>query len=119
MVNPTTKRWSIISVIQTNAEQQDKMLEIANREIQNLLKNGASEEDFNKVKGAALNQYDINVRKNQYWDNRLTSYELGRDMITNHKDAIESLTLADFNAWLSKCYSGKDAITVIMTGVNE
>jgi zinc protease len=111
--------WQLVSVIQTNAEQRDKMFEIAQREIKNLLENGASEDDFNKVKGAALNQYEINVRKNSYWDNNLFQYEIGLDKITNHRNAIESLTLADFNAWLKKCYNGKNSITVIMTGVEQ
>lgn len=118
-MNPYTKTWQIVSVIQTNAEVRDKMISVADREFIKLLKEGADEAAFNKVREAALKQYEINVRTNEYWNNNLLKYERGIDDITTHRAAIESLTLADFNKFLSTLYDGKNNIKVIMTGVAE
>lgn len=117
--SPYTNTWQIISSIQTNSDVQDKMIARANAELKKLLENGADNEKFQKVKEAALKQYEINVRTNKYWDNNLVKAERGFDDITNHKSAIENLTLADFNNFLKNLYDGKNCITVVMTGVPE
>ncbi len=118
-MNPYTKTWQVVSVIQTNSDVRDKMISRANEEFAKILKNGADEAAFNKVREAALKQYEINVRSNEYWSNNLLKYERGIDDITNHRAAIENLTLADFNKFLSTLYDGKNNIKVVMTGVEE
>lgn len=117
MMNPYTGQWSIISVIQTNDQVQQKIMTRATDEFNNLLKNGVSEEHFNKAREAMLKQYDIQVRNNKYWLNNLMKYERGIDDITSHKAAIENLTLADFNKFISGLYDGKNYIQVVMQGV--
>lgn len=117
--NPFTGTWQIIYVFQTNDQMQDKLITRANEELLKLLSNGADEANFNKVKEAALKQYEINVRTNGYWRNNLQRLELGYDDITGHKAAIENLTLADFNKFMSSLYDGKNHIQVVMQGVAE
>lgn len=117
--NPWNGNWQIISVIQTNSEVQNKMIARANEEFAKLLSNGASEDQFRKVKEAALNQYDINVRKNSYWDNGLMLYNLGIDNITNNKAAIENLSLEEFNKFIANLYNGKNRIQLVVEGVGE
>ncbi len=117
--NPYTDTWQIVSIFQTNDKVQDKLIARANEELMKLLSKGADETNFNKVKEAALKQYEINVRSNSYWDNNLLKYERGFDDITDHKAAIENLTLADFNKFMSKLYNGKNSILVVMQGVEE
>ena len=117
--NPYTDTWQIVSIFQTNDKVQDKLIARANEELMKLLSKGADETNFNKVKEAALKQYEINVRSNSYWDNNLLKYERGFDDITDHKAAIENLTLADFNKVMSKLYNGKNSILVVMQGVEE
>lgn len=117
--NPFTGTWQIVYVFQTNDQMQDKLITRANEELLKLLSNGAGEADFNKVKEAALKQYEINVRTNGYWRNNLQRLELGYDDISGHKAAIENLTLADFNKFMSSLYDGKNHIQVVMQGVAE
>lgn len=83
--NPYTNTWQIVSIFQTNDKVQDKLIARANEELMKLLSKGADETNFNKVKEAALKQYEINVRTNSYWDNNLLQYERGFDDITDHK----------------------------------
>ncbi|MDE6338646.1 MAG: insulinase family protein, partial [Muribaculaceae bacterium] len=118
-LNPITGQWMVIYNYETNAEMLGKMEERANLEFTKLLAEGASEKDFNKVKEATLKQYEIGVRQNGYWLNNLMSYQRGFDNITNHKAAIEGLTLEDLNNFMKTLYNGKNRIQVIMEGVEE
>ena len=111
--------WQIISIVQTNADVQNKMIDRAKAEFAKLLKDGATESQFGKVKEAAMKQYEINVRTNRYWDNSLFRYVRGIDDITNHKAAIENLTLADFNKFISTLYNGKNHIQLVIEGVAD
>ncbi len=117
--NPFTGTWQIVYVFQTNDQMQDKLITRANEELLKLLSNGAGEADFNKVKEAALKQYEINVRTNGYWRNNLQRLELGYDDISGHKAAIENLTLADFNKFMSSLYDGKNHIQIVMQVVAD
>lgn len=117
VLNPHTGQWMILYTYQTNSDILGKMEERANAELMKLLNEGASEKDFNKVKEAAMKQYEINVRNNSYWTNNLLMLEKGIDDITNHKAAIENLTLADLNKFMKGLYNGKNRIEVIMEGV--
>lgn len=118
-ISPVTKAWSLTGVVQTNADQQARMIERGNQEVLKLLQNGAKPEQFNKVKEAALKQYEINVRTNRYWLNNLQLNARGWDMITGNRDAIEKLTLKEFNAFMKKLWDKKNRIQIIMTGVPE
>ena len=118
-LNPSNGYWSIISVIQTNSDVQQKMIDRAQQEFAKLLKNGATPEQFTRVKEAALKQYEINVRTNKYWDGNLANFAVGINNITNHKAAINNLTLDQFNAFISNLYNGKNRIQVVLEGVNE
>lgn len=116
-LDPVLGEWIVLSVIQTNADQQKRVLEIADEQIAKLLKEGASAEDFNKVKEAAINQYKIKLRKNSFWRQVLSRYDLGYDIYTGGLEALENLTLDEFNAFIQNLYDGKNAINVMMEGV--
>ncbi len=118
-LNPYTGTWNIVYTFQTSADKQEKLNKRAYDEIIKLLSEGASEVNFNKVREAALKQYDIRVRTNSYWNNNLIDYEKGIDNITNHKAAIENLTLTDFNSFIKNIYNGNNRIEVIMEGISK
>ena len=118
-LNGWTGEWQIIYVFQTNDQMQDKLIKRANDELMKLLNEGADQANFNKVKEAALKQYEIKERSNNFWSNNLFRYEKGLDDITNHKAAIENLTLEQLNAFMKTLYNGKNKIEVILQGVAE
>lgn len=115
--NNLNNEWTILYMFDTNAESRDKLSKRAYDELMNLLANGANETDFNKVKDAAINQYNITTKENSYWVNGLKQYVLGTDMITGHEEALTNLTLEDFNAFMKTLYNGKNRVQVVMTGV--
>lgn len=116
MLNPFTGVWDLEYFFQTNKDQQASLIKRANDEYMKLMKEGASAEEFNKVKEAMLKQYDIQVRKNSYWDSNLMAYVRGVDLITENKAAIESITLEDLNKFMKGIYNGKNRVQVIMEG---
>lgn len=117
--NPWTGYWSCNYLFQTNREAQGRLIERANKELEQLMNQGAKEADFNKAQQAMAKQYEINVRTNKYWNNNLLKYYLGVDDITNHKSAIDNVTLSDFNAFMKNLYNGKNRLNFIMTGVPD
>ena len=116
-LNYNSASWNLIYRFQTNKEQQEKLITRAQEELEKLLNDGASVEDFTKVKEAMLKQLEINVRKNSYWDDGIVDYLRGFDMLTGHKEAIESVTLDSLNSFMKNLYDGKNRIQIIMEGV--
>lgn len=93
-----------------------KMQERAYKELEKLLKDGAPEKDFNKVKEAFKKQYELKLRNNSYWENSLVAYLKGIDVISGYKEAIDNLTLPKFNDFMKNLYNGKNRIQVVMIG---
>lgn len=118
-LNPYTGQWALVYVFQTNKDMQQKLEKRANDELMKLLKEGVKEDNFQKVKGAALSQYDINVRTNAYWDSELMMLDRGIDGITGAREAIADLTLAEMNAFLKNLYNGNNRIQVVLEGEDE
>ncbi len=118
-LNPNDGYWALMYQFQTNKDQQQALIDRANKEFLKLLNEGATEEQFNKVKQAMLKQIEINVRTNNYWNSSLMTYLRGFDMITGYAETIESITLADLNKFMKGLYDGKNRIEVVMEGVEE
>ncbi|MBD5357821.1 MAG: insulinase family protein [Bacteroides sp.] len=114
-----TGKWNLVYFLQTNEEQSAQMLNLADELFVKLLKEGATADQFNRVKGALLSQYENTVRTNSYWHNNIRLYNLlGNDFITDHRNAIENLTLNEFNDFMRNLYDGKNRIQVNMHGVS-
>lgn len=115
-LNPYTGVWSIDYQFSTNNDMLGKMQERAYVELEKLLKDGATEKDFNKVKEAFKKQYELKLRNNSYWENSLVAYLKGIDVISGYKEAIDNLTLPKFNDFMKNLYNGKNRIQVVMIG---
>ncbi len=118
-LDPLSGTWQLISQYKTNADQKESLMQRARKELSQLLEEGAKEADFNKAREAALKQYEINCRRNAYWQNSLVLYAEGKDLTTGHLEAIESLTLAEFNAFLKSLTGTPNRVTVVMNGVAQ
>ena len=114
--NPNTDTWQLLYYFVTNKDQQAQLISRAQAELEKMLKEGTDEETFQKVKEAKLKQLEINERTNAYWDDNLLAYLRGYDTITGYRQAIENLTLADFNAFMKGIYDGKNRIEIVMEG---
>ncbi len=57
--------WQLIYAYQTAEDKLERMEARADKELEDLLKNGAKVDHFNKVKEAAIKQYEINSKTNR------------------------------------------------------
>lgn len=119
--NPNNGTWNLIYYFITNADQQAKLMERANAEFMNLLQNGTDQTNFNKVKEAAVKQYEINSKKNRFWDNKLLTQLRFPNVpiIDGYEAVLQGVTLDQFNNFLKKVYNGNNRIQVVMEGVAE
>ncbi len=110
---PYSNQWLLYYVFQTGMDMKDKLVARANVELEKLLKEGADADTFNKVKEAALAQYDMNIRTNKYWDNIILSIERGYDLHTNYREMLSALTLEEFNSYMSTLYNGRNKMLLV------
>ncbi len=108
--------WQLLYAYQTAEEKLDRMEARADKELEDLLHNGAKADHFNKVKEAAIKQYEINSKTNSYWESAIMSAERGYNDHEGYIETLQSLTLDEFNAFLKNVYDGKNLIEVIMVG---
>lgn len=118
-MSPLTNEWVIIYKFQTNNEKAPKLIDRAYDEMIKMFNTGVTAEAFNKVKEAALSQFDNNIATNAYWSEYLSLYLRGYDDITNGRKAIETITLDDINNFMKTLYNGNNRIQITMEGVQE
>ena len=111
--------WDLSYIFFTNADMQDKLIKRADEELMKLLQNGADETNFNKAKQAKIKQYEIQSRKNGYWDGALMNQSRfpNDQIIEGYSETLNDITLSDFNTFIKNLYDGKNRIQVIMEGV--
>ena len=117
MINPFNNEWTVLYMFVTGDDSKEKLCKRAHEEFLKLLAEGTNEENFKKVKDAALNQYQINSKNNSYWQEAIYQNEMGQDVATNHEAAIKNLTLEEFNAFIKNLYNGNNRMQVIMNGI--
>lgn len=108
--------WQLTYYYKTAEDKLARLEERADKELQDLLKNGAKADHFNKVKEAAIKQYEINAKTNNYWTNALMTTERGFNTYAGYIETLQALTLDEFNSFLKNVYDGKNHIQVIMIG---
>lgn len=111
-----TNVWQLMYYYKTAEDKLDRLEARADKELENLLKNGAKADHFNKVKEAAIKQYEINSKTNSYWTECLIDAERGANTYAGYIEALQGLTLDEFNKFLKTVYDGKNLIEVIMVG---
>lgn len=111
-----TNVWQLLYYYKTAEDKLDRLEARADKELENLLKNGAKADHFNKVKEAAIKQYEINSKTNSYWTECLIDAERGANTYAGYIETLQGLTLDEFNKFLKSVYDGKNLIEVIMVG---
>lgn len=111
-----TNVWQLLYYYKTAEDKLDRLEARADKELENLLKNGAKADHFNKVKEAAIKQYEINSKTNSYWTECLIDAERGANTYAGYIETLQGLTLDEFNKFLKTVYDGKNLIEVIMVG---
>lgn len=114
-LNPYTSSWKVEWSITTNEEMKQPIIDRANAEFKKLITEGATLDHFSKARGGALQAYDMQLRSNNNWLSYLLWYGYGYNAVTGHKEALENLTLDEFNKFITTMYNGENQIEVVGT----
>ncbi len=114
--NYNNKIWQLQVYYETAEEKLERLEARAKQDFDELLKNGAKADHFNKVKEAAIKQYEIQSKTNGYWANNIMSAERGFDSHNGYIETLQALDLNTFNDFLKNVYDGKNHVEVIMIG---
>lgn len=113
---PASRQWTVKYYFQTNAEMAEKLMARAHKEMLALMADGTDAVEFNKVREAAVKQYELALRQNDFWRDQLLSIERGYDLVTGHEDYLKNLTLEEFNGYIKDMYNGKNRIQLVLDG---
>lgn len=116
-VNPNNNNWIIGYTYQTNHKQAQEMEDRAIKEMNDLLRDGAKPELFNKAREAMMKQYEIRIRTNSYWKNALISRMRGINTHVGYKEAIENVTVDSLNAFMKTLNTKANHVEVVQSGV--
>ena len=98
-------------------EKVDTLLYAANNEIQNLIKNGPSKENLEKVQQQWKEQYKTDVKENETWLSELQSFYFpgtNPDYFIHHEKYVNALTQKDIQDAAKLLLSTKNVLTGIL-----
>jgi zinc protease len=98
-------------------EKVDTLLQAANAEIQNLIKNGPTKEDLEKVKKQWKEQHKVNFKENGAWLSELQSIYFPGDnpeYFINYDKYADALTAKDIQAAAKLLLSTKNVVMGIL-----
>ena len=98
-------------------EKVDTLLYAANKEIHNLINNGPSKENLEKVKQQWKEQYKVNIKENETWLSELQSFNFpgnNPDYFINYEKYVNALTQKDVQDAAKLLLSTKNVLTGIL-----
>jgi zinc protease len=98
-------------------EKVDTLLYAANAEIQNLIKNGPSQENLEKVKQQWKEQHKVSIKENNTWLSELQSFYLqgnNPDYFINYEKYVDALTAKDIQDAAKLLLSTNNVVTGIL-----
>lgn len=112
------KEATVLVVFDTNAEQYERLTEIAVDEIERLAAEGPSDADFNKVKEYLLKKYNESLQENGYWLGSMNLYyQYGQDYTSQFAETVNALTKRDIQHMAKRILDSGNIINVTMNGV--
>ena len=98
-------------------EKVDTLLYAAHKEIENLMKNGPSKENMEKVKQQWIEQHKVNIKENRAWLSQLESYYFpgdNPDYFIHYEKYVNALTAKDVQDAAKLLLSTKNVVTGIL-----
>lgn len=109
-------KYKFIFQFDTNVEKSQQLTDRAVKELKQVVTKGAEAADFQKVKEAAIKQYQNQLRENSYWMSVLTNKAIGLDSYTGMADILSNITLKEFNTYMKKNLKFNNNATIMMIG---
>lgn len=109
--------YSIGVSLPCGPENVDQLLKATYEELDKIKKEGPKEEDLNKVKETWRQQYDVNIKDNQFWARQLiATIETGTDpkSVLTYTERITKLTPKDLQDVAKKFLDMSNYIQVVL-----
>ena len=93
----------------------DEMLEIVQKEIDDLVKNGPSSSELENAQHYFNKLYKTNISSNAYWQETLSDYYLhGIDNFTNYENKMSNLTPSDIRKFAKTVFGQKNKMEFVL-----
>jgi zinc protease len=109
--------YSIGVALPCGPENVDQLIKATFAEIEKIKTSGPKEEDLNKVKETWRQQYDVNIKDNQFWVRQLiSSVETGTtpEIVLAYPQRIAALTVKDVKDAANKYLDMKNYVQVVL-----
>lgn len=112
----------VVVFFQCAPEDVEELVEAVKEEIQDLQKNGPTEENYDKVRETFRRSRESDLEKNRFWVNTLaTYYRQGRNLddLKEYDTALEALTKEDIKKAAEQYADWKNAIIITVKPEKE
>lgn len=109
--------FSFLFGFDTDVALKERLLNRARLEINKVMANGVSPEDFSKIIEYMQKAYTQNLRENGYWLGAINSrYLIGKDMHTEYDAILKSVTKEKLQKFIKETLTQGNQVEVIMSG---
>ncbi len=110
-------RFTFMFGFDTDVALKDRLLARAHKEISNIVQNGVTTDDFNKIVEFMSKNYTQSLRENSYWLSTISNrYLSGKDLHTTYEAALKAMTPAKLNAFIKQVMTQGNQYEQIMNG---
>ena len=110
-------RFTFMFGFDTDVALKDRLLARAHKEISNIVQNGVTTDDFNKIIEFMSKNYTQSLRENSYWLSTISNrYLSGKDLHTTYEAALKAMTPAKLNAFIKQVMTQGNQYEQIMNG---
>jgi len=109
--------YAFFLTLPTGPEKIDTLLKAANAEIENIIKNGPSKENLDKVKKQWEEQHKVDIKENSIWLSELQDFYFpgdNPDYFINYEKYVNALTPKDIQEAAKLLLSTNNVITGIL-----
>lgn len=110
------EKFSLQIMFDTDPAKKEKLMSIIFAEIDNMVKNGPSEVNLNKVKEYMLKKFTEDQKENNYWLGAIDEYYFtGMDKVKNYESLVNGMTQNDIRNFANELFKQNNRTEVIMT----
>lgn len=109
--------YAIIGQLPTGPENVEPILQALDEEINNLIQNGPTSEDLQKVKAAIIETRKESLKTNSYWLGKLQQFfteNYSVDYFLNFDNILNKITTKDIREAAKKFFVGQNRYTAIL-----
>jgi zinc protease len=109
--------YSFVLQLPCGPEKVDTLLQAANHEIKDLVANGPSQENLDKVKKQWIEQYKTQIKDNNFWLSNLQDIKIqGNDpkRLLEYEKIVEGLTRKEVQEAAKRFFDGKNVFTAVL-----